>query len=132
MLPRWRGAWIHMPCYHVVLPCLLAFVFTEFVGSCFEQAAADERPVPPALAELAVCAMLPLLAWRLDAVEQGAPGAMEPAALGVLAARFAEQLDRLGEEAGTGRLGRVLLLVQADLLLLFSAGKLQVCASTCV
>ena len=32
--------------------------------------------------------MLPLLAWRLDAIEHGAPGATEPAELGVLANRL--------------------------------------------
>lgn len=37
-----------------------------------------------------------------------------------------EQLDAVGEEADEGRLRRALLLVQADLLLLFSAAKLQV------
>ena len=37
-----------------------------------------------------------------------------------------EQLDAVSEEAGEGRLRRALLLVQADLLLLFSAAKLQV------
>lgn len=90
------------------------------------QAAADERPVPAPLVELAAGAALPLLAWRLDAAEQGAPGAPEPEALAALAERFAGQLDRLGEAAGPGRLRRVLLLLQADLLLLFSAGKLRV------
>lgn len=40
--------------------------------------------------------------------------------------RFIEQLDAVGEEAGEGRLHRALLLVQADLLLLFSTAKLQV------
>jgi len=97
------------------------------------QAAADDgRPVPQPLLELAAAAQLLLLAWRLDAAEQRAPGAAAPAPLGALAGRFAEQLDRLGEAAGGGgaasggaAAGRALLLVQADLLLLFSAGKLR-------
>lgn len=51
--------------------------------------------MPPALVELAACAMLPLLAWRLDAVEHGAPGAAEPAKLGELANRCFRKLEAL-------------------------------------
>ena len=95
--------------------------------------------MPQPLLELAAAAQLLLLAWRLDAAEQRAPGAAAPAPLGALAGRFAEQLDRLGKAAACGgaaagggaagggaAAGRALLLVQADLLLIFSVSKLRV------